>query len=337
MNRFTTVGVALAWYSGFKSKPVSQHRKFLLEQLNDSRQLLYSMYKDMPLFEDDQECFCVHQFAQDCGSCENTYLGITLPDSMISAAAIWWSDVPVKMNSQWREYKTGIMPSDRCRLESYAQANRVATHSEIAPLGCASKLAFISELAADDGKTVTVRYFDVAGQVREDTLELKAGEKVSFSSSALGIPDRGIVLPSDLVGSVALVQASGDHEGRELGKYAPHEVVPSYQRIKLTGVCENDVVLVRGARRFTPLYFDTDVVETDNRLVWENAVHHLEHNRASNPESINKATYHAQTIKELLDGDKSREMNKSAVRRQHFTRYRGRRSALRSRRGSYYG
>jgi len=334
MNRFTTLEVALGWFSGFKNKPIDAHRSFLLEQINDCRQLFYSFYEDVPLFEDDQECFCVQQFAQDCGSCENTFLGVTLPDYMISVAAMWTSDAPIKLYGKWREYKTGIMPSDRCRLENYTQATRAPTEREIYPLGSACRLAFVSESEADDGKTAIIRYFDVAGQVKEDEIALEAGVKKTTSSSAIGVPDRGIVLPSTLTGSVALVQADGAGEARALSSYAPHETVPSYTRTKVTGVCEGDSVLIRAARRFTPLYFDADVVETDNRLAWQNAALWLENNRSSNPESISKANYHAQACKDLLVGDKSREINKTTVRKVQHTTYRPRVSGLRSKRFS---
>ncbi len=332
MNRYTTFKQLLTWLAEIKKRNLDSHRSELVQLANDIRQLMYGFYEDVPLFENDFECYKVYEYAQDCHSCDTKFCGITLSESLISPAAIWLDGTPFDLHSNWREYKTGFRPSDSCRLESYFKVNRGPTFRDIYPIGSTPRLAFLGS-QGNVGKVVTITYFDTGGQEITDTLEIPDCGKVCTSSSVIGIPDRGIRLPTGLQDPLVLLQSDGAHEGRILAEYAPHQTVPSYARLKLTGVSPGDCVYVRGTRRFSPLFFDYDVVETDNRLAFEQAAFFFENNRSSNAESLVRADYHLKTCKQLLIGEKSREENKSTIHKFSFhPSGRRRRSGLHSHR-----
>ncbi len=300
----------LQWIEKPSGKTVAHNRCELIELANRIRQHLYLLYQDIPLFLDGEECFMVEEFPLDC-NCKETFLGITLPDEYETVEAIWKNDIPIKMFDKWREYRVGVQSTCPCEFAIWDIENFFPTERELSPCGSCMKVKFIAKDKADVGKTVIVRYTDSSGQEFSDEIMLSL-DYVCTSREVMRIKPRGgVVLPPDLVGAVIVA----DGEGRILSEYPPNMVVPSYRRMKITGVCCGDQVLVKASRRFMPLYFDTDVIETDNRLAIEELARFFRYNdnTQADVQYEAKASAHAANAKFYLFGEKSRHRGKATV------------------------
>jgi hypothetical protein len=110
--------------------------------------------------------------------------------------------------------------------------------------------------------------------------------------------------------------------------------------MKISGVCVGDQVLVKASRRFHPLYHDTDVIETDNRLAIEECAKFFRFNDSKSPDPLvaQKALNHSINAKNYLLGEKSRQRGKATISQMRYNHGPKNRSGLRSKRGSprYY-
>ena len=141
------------------------------------------------------------------------------------------------------------------------------------------------------------------------------------------------MLPPNLVGAVVIADA----KGRILSEYSPNIVVPSFRRVKIVGVCCGDQVLVKASRRFKPLYFDTDVIETDNRLAIEETAKYFRYNdnTQADLQYQAKASSHAANAKFYLLGEKSRHRGKGTISNMRINHGPKNRSGLRTKQGSH--
>lgn len=322
----------LKWIEAPLAKKVRDNRCEMVDYANRIRQHFYLLYETVPLFMDGEECFCVEEFPLDC-NCRETYFGITLPAEYETVEAIMKNDAPVKMYDKWREYRDGIGGSCRsqCRYELFDVESFFPTERELSPCGSDKFVKFMANDPKDCGKVLTVRYTDANGQGNTDEITLD-NRYVSTSRQVKRInPRGGVVLPNNLVGSVTVA----DEGDRILSEYSPFESVPSYRRLKIEGVCAGDQVLVKASRRFHPLYHDTDVVETDNRLAIEEAAKFFRYNdsKSADPLVSQKALNHSINAKNYLLGEKSRHRGKGTISQLKLNHGPKNRSGLRSRRG----
>jgi len=307
---YATVRQALYWLEKPTGLTVKDNRCALVEYLNRIRSYFYLLYGQVDLFMDGEECITATEFPLDC-SCKETYVGITLPAEYETVEAIWRNDVPIKMYDKWREYREGVKANCCTKIAMYDIENFFPTEREISPCGACVHVKMRVDNPQDDGKIAIIRYVDGAGQDAEDQIVL--GDKyVKTERPVKRIQPRGgIVLPSDLVGAVYIAEECG----RILSYYAPWQTVPSYRRLKLVGVCERDQVLVKASRRFKPLYFDNDVIETDNRLAIEEAARYFRYNDNSSADVAfdSKAAIHAANAKFYLLGEKGRHRGHATI------------------------
>jgi len=331
---YTTVGQALYWLEKPTGKTVKDDRCELIEILNEIRQHFYLLYEDTPLFLDGEECITVQQYPMDC-NCKETFLGITLPPEYETPEAVWINNVPIKMYDKWREYRDGIKSGCGCKLAVYDMQSFYPTERDISPCGECKYIKFKAEHPADCGKTVQISFKDASGQDKTEEV-LLANEYIRTETQVMHINDRGgIVLPPGLHGSVTVAEECG----RILSVYGPTETVPSYRRMKVEGVCCGDQVYVKANRRFMPLYFDNDVIETDNRLAIQEAARYFQYNNSTRADMQYeaKAATHAANAKFYLLGEKSRHRGKATISQMRYTHGELKQSDLYGKRGSMRG
>lgn len=273
------------------------------EVVNTIRQHFYLWYQEVRLFLDAVECFRVHTFCLDCNECQDTYRGVTLPREMQTVEAMWHNDWPVKLLSDWREFQTSISPECDCRLTKIDMPGAFSTIADVAPTVPTRLLVSIAD-PADAGKRFVLRGRDGGGAPLAHVMTLAREPQVTpFFSS---IDARGGVLKDLTAGRVFLVDAGG----KLYGRYEPDETVPAYRRIKITGLRDDcDVVNIRAARRYHPLYGDDDVVESDNATAFDAMARYLRLYRRADKDSASLTAEkdHLATAKALMTGERARE------------------------------
>lgn len=330
---YATVGQALKWLEQPAGKTVKDNRCELVELLNRIRQHFYLLYGQLDLFMDGEECITVQEFPLDC-SCKESFLGITLPPEYDGIEAIWKNDVPIKMYDRWREYRDGIKSACSTQLAMYDVAEFFPTERELSPCGSCSYVRLKIQNVKDEGKIAIIRYTDANGQQHEDEITLSQDYNKTSRQVRRINPRGGVILPTDLVGAVYIAGS----DGRILSEYDPHQTVPSYRRLKLTGVCDGDQVLVRANRRFRPLYFDSDVIETDNRLAIEEAARYFRYNDSTRGDQSyeQKSATHAANAKFYLLGEKGRHRGHATISQIRLSHGPKNRSGLNKKSGSIH-
>jgi len=324
-------GTMLKWIERPFNTTIERDRGFLVDMANRIREKMYLAYRQYEIAVDVEECFELQRFCQ-CGQCSETYRGITLPSYMNTVEAAWFSREPITLYSKWRESKVGIRTDNDCMLASYDQPGFYPTERDLSPCGCADSIQFLSKNIADNGKLVRITYEDSSGDEQSEEVSLAAGAWMPISGMARYI--KSVLLPTQLKGGVDIRQQQGN---RLLSEYSPHESVPSYRRLKLTGMCDNSVVVIRASRKFTPLFWDHDIVETSNRDAIEECARHLFYaNSGAEGGMIQKSEYHRSLFMESLKGEQSRDIG---INRENSSSAMGppiRRSRLRSSRRTFY-
>lgn len=330
---FTTLGQALKWIEEPFGMTVKENHCELVDKLNRIRQHFHLLYGEVDLFMNGEECLTIQEFPLDC-NCRETYLGITIPPEYEAIEAIWKNDVPIKMYDKWREYRDGIKSTCSCKLEMYDMEEFFPTEREISPCGASTFIKMKAENPDDYGKIAIIRYKDANGQQNEDEIKLGEGYVRTSRQVKRINPRGGVILPNDLVGAVFIAEENG----RILSEYSPSQTVPSFRRLKITGVCKGDQVLVKANRRFTPLYFDTDVIETDNRLAIEECARYFRYNDNTSGSQIyeQKSATHAANAKFYLLGEKGRHRGHATISQLRLSHGPKNRSGLsRNRRGGW--
>jgi hypothetical protein len=303
---YATFSQLLKWLEVPAQKQVKLHRRDLVRLANSVRRELYSLYSEVPMNIDVNECFTVQSFCLDCHDCCSSYHGITLTNEMDGLEAIYKSSEPIKYYSRWREQSMGIACGDKCGYEAIDQG---AVFPFELDAGCCNGacIAFRAQFAEDNNKEVTIRYTDTAGYDRHEKILIVEGQwmKTTYPVKKLHLPG-AIVLP-DLCGPV-VVGVVKDDTITEISRYAPWEKVPAYRRIKILGVSPGDRVMVHANRKFHDLYFDDEIVETDNERAWVNLANYvIMHDlKNDNPNQMNIARAYLADAKRLLVGDRSR-------------------------------
>jgi hypothetical protein len=303
---YTTFAQLLKWLEIPAQKQIKSHRRDLVRLANQIRRELYSMYAEVPMNIDVSECFAVQSFCLDCHDCASSYSGITLTNEMDGLESIFLSSEPIKYFSRWREQSMGMSVGTQCRFEAIDQG---AVFPFELDAGCCQGccIAFRAQFSEDNNKEVTVRYTDTAGYDRHEKILLAEGQwmKTTYPAQKFHLPG-AIVLP-DLCGPVVVGSVSGDTI-TEISRYAPWERVPAYRRVKILGVEPGQRVLVKANRKFHDLYFDDEIVETDNERAWINLANYVTMHdlKNDNPNQMNIAKAYLADAKRLLVGDRSR-------------------------------
>jgi hypothetical protein len=328
---YTVFSQVLQWLQQPTGLTVHENRAELVEIANDVRRLFFNLYENIPMFLDAEECLCVHSYNRDCNACEDTYLGITLPEGMQTPEAMWVNSTPVVMNSKWRSYKVGIPPGDSssCRLQSFDMGDIWPTALDL-PHGECQGIKIKTGCAADAAlnKEATLTFIDENGEKRSEQVKIAREYHSTVARARSLAAPGGIALPVGLTGAITVATT----DGSIIAEVSPFNPVPSFRRLQISGVCEGDQVSVRGAREFTPLYFDYDVVETNNKRAFVEGALFLRYNDSvtADPTYSQKALVHETRMREQLLGDKAREFGKSTKRLKTLSEGFVRRSGLNS-------
>lgn len=272
------------------------------EVVNTIRQHWYNWYLEERMFLDAVECFRVHTFCLDCNTCADTYRGVTMPRAFETVEAIWWNDFPLPMQSDWREFQVGISHECDCRIQKFDVPGSFSTHLDIGTMRPVNLLV-VALNPADAGKRVVIRGIGAGGEVL--THELRLSVKPQRTPMFRRIDHRGGILKDLTIGRVVIM----DELGKVYGQYEPDETVPSYRRIKLTGLADGcEVVNIRAARRYFPLYSDDDVVESDNVPAWDAMARYLRLYRMTDKtrETIAGEAAYLGTAKAMITGAQAR-------------------------------
>lgn len=237
-------------------------RREVVGYVNRMRNLLFNRYDRLQLFDNVQHCFRPHRFRTKCGSgalCNSNYLGFTLPRYMAGIVSAWEYGLPLTIQTSWREHFFGKLPAGN-RLEIIELPGDYPTEREV-PNG--KGLQMFADSFGDTGKVAVVEIKDIDGNIQGLRFDLQGNAWIKHPTVQVA-EVLSVVLPPDLTGSVVLA----DDAGYELSIYAPGEHVPAYKRYGVPSTCRGNI-LVQATQRFTPVYFDCDVVEVGDQLVIE--------------------------------------------------------------------
>ena len=294
----------LSWMEVPLQQDASRDRAYMLGQANKIRRIFYDLYREFEMEVDIEECFQAQDFSH-CAGCPPKTSGITLPPYMQTVEAAWASSEPLSLYGKWREYKTGLKCSSDNLRAVYKMPGFYATERDVCPYG-AHCVGLMARDVDDKDKKVKVTYRSETGVITEYVSLIFGGYRLL---EQMAVEIKEVVLPAGLKGSVVIAQKDGDDKVRILSEYAPHELVPSYRRVKITGVGCDEVVVVRASRCYTDLFYDDDVVETDNRLAIENAARYLFYSESGTGDAIlKKAEFHYAKMRDDLKGMNSREL-----------------------------
>lgn len=280
----------------------------LTEIVNRIRREWFNWYAEIALFLDVVECYRVHRFCYDCADCRDSYRGLTLPRECQTVEAMWWNDFPMRLESSWREFQRGISPECDCRLQKIDLPGAFSTAADIRP-NAPTRLRIVAHNSQDVGKIFTVRGWSAARAPHSESISLSVEPQLTEEPFSL-VDHRGGVVKDVTVGRVVMAE----EDGRVLGIYEPDETVPSYRRVKITGLMDDcDVVNVRCARRYFPLVGDNDVVETDNEPAFDAMARYLRLYRRSGKttEEMKEEQLHLATARSHIMGDTARERGKA--------------------------
>jgi hypothetical protein len=327
---YTTFSTLLDWLQEPYGLTVRDNRHELARKANDIRQHFYLLYEKVQMFMDLEECFCVQRFTNHCDPCGGHYFGFTLPPYIQQVEKMDIAGAPITLLGRWRGYRADFRGRAGCRLESSDLGDGFCTERDIGD--CPVPVKFIALSPRDCGKTVRVSYYDEIGKEACETITLAPGYTATSSKVARFKHPCAIVFSAQLEGGV-IVAACTD-ASPILSEYCPGELIPNMRRRALTNVCERDVVRVTASRRYTPLYHDQDIVETDNKQAFVEMALSFKFTRSqsTDPQLLQKGAVHEQRAKQYLLGDKARDEGGAVVRRVNMLGKRVHRSGLPTRR-----
>lgn len=280
----------------------------LAKVVNAIRQEWYSWYERLPLFRFAEECFEIQTFAENCReTCPLTYRGFTMPNDYTTVEALWIDSRRIEFFNRWRQWQYGMTPPCQCGLQA-VEVGRYSTERDLY-VGQPSRITFSALDSRDKGKTIEIRgtlatgapfhgryTLDVTPQCTPDMLR-------AFSQV-------GGIAKDLTIGRVAIAEENG----RLLSILNPRDTVPQFLRVKVTGLPDDATCLnVRAARRFSMLYDDGDVVETDNERAWAAMARaqRLDAKPVKNGDDVRSITADKGLAESLLRGDNSRDMGRS--------------------------
>jgi len=289
-------------------------RPEVLRSVNKYRELLYSMYEEFKLFDNVFHCIEVAKFDQTCLKCPATYSGFTLPEDVASVEAAWAYGHPLKLRSRWREAHTGIgfKPSGP-QVSLVQMAESFPTERDLNKI---TTIKLYADRSEDDGKVVHLVGIGHSGKRFSERVKL-VGDGLAFSKNRFS-RILSIALPDEREGSVLLAQ----RDGFELSEYSPHEVVPSYSRVKVMDSRCPDTVFIQGSRRFVPISRDHDIVEVGNVLAIEAAGRYFRYNEGSTEDrDIKRANNDLATFKAIVLGNTKRHRGNMKQDNHPYSKY----------------
>jgi hypothetical protein len=327
---YTSFGRMKSWLSGAAE---SVDDAALRKMGNKIRNLLYSAYKRLQIGVDVEECIEVQEFCEPCSDCNcPTYLGISLPPEIMTVEGMWLDGHPIHTYTRWREWQEGAGECKGRKLTGDYMG--VSNPTELDPCcGTCPRIAFQALDPNDEGKSVIIHYIDQSDNRVTNEIKLRFSEYVATENGVKRIiAPGGITLPPNLSGGVYVAEAESL---RILSEYRPWEIKPAYRRLRLRGICKGDRVLVRGARRFVELYHDWETVEVNNEagVIQAGLSVRFMESLDKDPATLAKAGAHWEAAMRMFDGDASREIGRTTIRKFNHSPHKIRRSGLNSNSG----
>lgn len=310
---YTTFGTLLGWLEEPCGLTVRDNRAALVSKANDIRQHFYDLYEKVRLFLDAEECFCVQEFSPHCDrTCDKPFAGITLPEHVQQVEAMKVSGVPVTLFNKWREWKQGFVARVGCNVSAFDLGDGFCTERDIGP--CPQRVKIMALTQADCGKAVRLTYWDVNGKKVVEEIKLATSYAGSQTEVARFERPGGVVFPTAIAGGVVI--AMDDPQSTLLSEYYPGASVISLRRHRLAGACAGEIIQLRGSRRYTPMYYDWDVVETDNKQAFVEMALSFKFSRSQSvdPQILQKGVFHQNQAKNYLLGEQARDEGGGVVR-----------------------
>jgi hypothetical protein len=302
MNQ-TTVGRVLTWLAEATGKDAACDRPFLVDLLNDIRQLAYSNAQVLQHAKPSYLCVPVQCFCSTCdvGSCGcqasgQPWAGITLPQWMHQATVLFRRDgIAMPYVTRWTSYN--VHPGERVKEMTWQDMGDTYVLEKDPPCSEPFLLEFMATVCGAN-QAVTISYLDDLKKPVTESVTLKQGEWVGLSQKVSSLLPSGVRVPLDLRGPIRVRAA-----GVQVAQWEPGIDVPAFRRIRLTGSCQCEnggTVAVKGIRRFSRLWDDHDIVEHDNRTAWVAGAHFI---RTVNQSEMDQAQIaNAMFKKNLFDG-----------------------------------
>lgn len=235
----------------------ADNRSEVVALINKYRELLYTQYDKLQLFDNVFHRVCVQLYGYGC----DQYQGFTLPADILSVEAVWNDGRSLSLHSRWREAHNGIGLTG-ARVSTLEMAETFPTVRDPNIIG---KLKIFTEHADDQGKLVHIDVVQKGGRQKRLCFTL---EHDGWAISPVRVERiLAVSLPLDRKGALKLAQ----EDNRELAVYTPHESVPVYRRHKLAASTCPATVVLQGVKKFVPVWFDHDIVEVGNSLILDAA------------------------------------------------------------------
>jgi hypothetical protein len=291
-----------------------QDRNEVVRHVNRYRELLFSLYNTFKLFDSSYHCIEVSKYRINCQS-DGTYNGIALPPDIVSVEDAWENSEPMKIRSHWREGHSGVGLTTARKLDLIEVGQAFPTERDIL---CPAGIKIFAGGDDDGGKIVLVEGRDPDGKPLKAHIELIANGWSVTRRKRFAQIDR-VALPPKRCGEVRIATA----DGHLLSVYAPWETVPSYRRFRVGHRCEASTIVIKGAKKFIPIFFDSDIVEVGNSLIIEAAGNYFKYDDSTtDANELKRADRDFGKMKSLLDGAISRHSG-GAVQDGNPFRYRG--------------
>lgn len=260
-----------------------------------------------------ETCIEVQKFCDPCNECTDHWYGIALPQDFGGLEGLKKNGSPYRLRDRWRGYRPDGAKYCTVGLQGWEQASDSVFERGFENC-CPTQVKFKFESPDDYGKKIYVRYTGVSGSDLEE--EMEGGDTFKPTAQKVEtIQPGGLVLPGDLKGGVVAAEASG----RVLAEYRPGVSVPSFQRYKLSGVCESDVVLAAGNRERLPLVYDHDVLPLGDLPMeaFRQMALALRYSDdpSTSPEKQSNAAYHEARALEFIGGKRAKREGGNQVRR----------------------
>lgn len=322
----TTVAQALEWLASASGLTVRENRQELVDLLNRVRERIYLWYDELDTHVDLELCVCVDRFCHGCLPCGHGYLGFSLPPEAQAIEGAFLHGRSVTLHTRWRELREGLGGTGSpCRQHIHHVGE---TPFERHPDCCDECLRprFRASSPQDRGKNIIIRGINEFQQKAEERVKLSSGN--SATEAAWGQID-AIIPETPFCGGVEVT----DQRGKVLANIPPGGSPAEFTRYRVEGIPAGAVIRIIASRRFMPVWYDLDIVETGNRLIIEElgrAFRNLGSSQAGG-DAMQKALFHEQRAKSYIQAEQYRTSSVAASR-SFFSGGNVRRSRLNSRR-----
>lgn len=301
----TTLLEAIGIMAPKMGKKLPRDRKAMIKNVNRYRNMLYTMFNEICLFDDYEVCLPVQCFRLNCSGCAcDQYYGFVIPHDMDGLMGVWQNNASMTLPSRFHELHTSKHTKADNDLEAIPVNGDFPTQGEMTK---ASRLTMFGPDPRDAGKEVTLQVVDSDGIQRTLKFTLDNTQHVFVDLVVCRIIS--VVLPADRCGNVELWQQDGEVLLSEYAHTSPQ--VPCFRRYKLSKSCPSKCVLVQGTRKYVPVCNDEDIVEIGGIVLLEAAAVYLRYNSSVDAEQKQLARIAKSEMIDSLNGTLARKRGRN--------------------------